>query len=163
MRNCPSTRRNPRSSSGRRSPVKRPPVAGRRPVATRTASASSRYASPRWVKATAGPGATPVTPAPVNTSTPSCLSCAARLWPSSRSRVGRRRGAASRMVTRAPAAAQTHASSTPITPPPMMARRSRGRRSDSRPSLVTTPGVSRPGMGGRAGSEPAATRMWAAS
>ena len=46
MRNCPSTRRNPRSSSGRRSPAKRPPVAGRRPVATRTASASSRYASP---------------------------------------------------------------------------------------------------------------------
>ncbi len=67
------------------------------------------------------------------------------------------------MVIWHPAAAQTAASSTPITPPPMITMRSRGRMSESSSSLVTTPGVSRPGMGGRAGTEPAAIRMFSAS
>ena len=46
-----------------------------------------------------------------------------------------------------------------MTPPPMMVRLPTGSRQDKSPSLVRTPGRSRPGMGGTVGMEPVAMRM----
>ena len=138
-------------------------MAGRRPVAASTVSAETVCSAPLWVNTTAGPGSMRDTEAPVNTSTPDFFSSMARPWDSSRSRLATSRSRASTMVIWHPAAAQTAASSTPITPPPMITMRFRGRMSAKSSSLVTTPGVSSPGMGGRAGTEPAAIRIFRAS
>ena len=70
---------------------------------------------------------------------------------------------ASSMVTLVPRAENMEANSTPITPPPIIARLLGTFSNLKRSSLVSTPSLSSPGIGIRAGFEPTASIVCFAS
>ena len=72
-------------------------------------------------------------------------------------------GNASSIVTLVPSAENIEANSTPITPPPIMARLSGTLSNLNRSSLVSTPSLSSPGIGISAGFEPTASIVCLAS
>ena len=72
-------------------------------------------------------------------------------------------GNASSIVTLVPRAENIEANSTPITPPPIMARLLGTFSKLKSSSLVSTPSLSSPGIGIRAGYEPTASIVCFAS
>ena len=74
---------------------------------------------------------------------------------------GRISGAISMTVTWEPRVEYREANSTPMTPPPMMARRAGTSGRDRMPVESTSAGLSWvPGSGGMAGTEPVAMMTW---
>ena len=96
----------------------------------------------------------------MRTSIPSFCRLIFRLRASSLSTVGMRRSRASTTVTCEPKPLYTVANSTPITPPPMITKSSKGVPPCSRSSVESiTPSSSAPGIGGINGLPPVAIRI----
>ena len=149
--NPPSPRVTPTSSSPK------PPLAGSRPIATRTRAASTGTPAERCRRARPPTASALSTRAPSRRCTPSASRARATMAEASGSSRGRTRSSASITVTWVPRRATAWAISTPSGPPPSTVIDT-GRSSRlNRVSVVRMPIASSPSIGGTAGVVPVAT------